>query len=801
MILIKFSSLRYNIDAVEKQVLQTALDNLQNNIQIKNRGHLVERLESITRQRELKFTDNANTNSLFISSDMFYLEILLDPHAGTVKNVKVHHECSSESESNKHLIDVLRKNDFIDFTKQLEGFQSIYQLNAESKIKSKAFIAIQALEADLTNIFNIESTKYASPEALVLSSQVGLLTPRRGGHPASLLFFVRPTELLNFEQKKMDSLNHALQVASSAKKTIGNSVTINLEAAAPSNKLQIAPLLMKNGKSDSNFTFSQISLHNSAMLPAAFVLRLNQAMPITSLYVEEIKKITNNLAVTDVDSTAIKLENPLNDVQTSTSLINLIVNHESQGTYENGQKGLFITLADQSHCYFITDNPELSGQTIKSIQLTEPSQVTKIIKLLRQQAIFNALIGSCVRKRNSRQDFDATSYMFEVNVVSLQLIQIFVEHKESIVTVEFDLSDIKQLSCRINGSEQQFDSKLENYIFRVFQKTMSIPMVLRSLIKYWDNEALEFQRLQKRLYNNGIYGSVPDPRKDADEKKDDSEKGDAGGFTDIFFKTNESKGEKRSRQDSETTNADNHEHRLNKLARVMSFEMNNDNNVMSKSLLAEDLINESSFSPSSIVSGEGLGRKSVSSSSKAGTPLQKALDIFEFNDPSPPPPNTVMVPLQSPLAEERSRKIPTPRASPSTSSSFVGIDKKNHDIELFPLKNQFEDPPMIGQPSVSITPLTSSSSFVYEKPKSEKKKKRKREESDGSSPSMAKKKSSDSLGSSPSKKSSSGSAQLMGKPSASFKSRKSPLPGSIESMDDLSFLNYGVDQQVRSQFI
>lgn len=266
---------RYNIDAVEKHTLQTALENLQNNIQIKSRSHFVEKLESITRQLELKFTDNG-TNSMFISSDMFYLEILLDPQKSTdilktslISDVKVHHECSNESESNHHLVEVLRKGDFIDFTQQLAGYQSIYQLNAESKIKSKAFIAIQALETDLNNIFSIESVAHASSESMVLSSSIGLITPRRGGIPMSILFFVRPTELLNFEQKKMDSLTSALAKAtSSAKKSIGNSVTINLEAAAPSNKLQIAPLLMKCGNSDGNFTYTQINPHNSTMLPA-----------------------------------------------------------------------------------------------------------------------------------------------------------------------------------------------------------------------------------------------------------------------------------------------------------------------------------------------------------------------------------------------------------------------------------------------------------------------------------------------------------------------------------------------------
>lgn len=730
------------------------------------------------------------------------------------------------------MIDVLRRGDFIDFTQQLEGFQSIYQLNAESKIKSKAFIAIQSLESDLSNIYAIESSQNVAPEVMVIASSVGLLTKRLGGHPMKLIFFVRPTELLNLKQKRMDSLSNALQAATAAKKSIGNSVTINLEAAAPSNKLQIAPLLIRNGiKLDGNYSYNQINLNNSAMLPAAFVLRLNEGMPVTTQLVEEIKKITNDLGVFGEEppreAPTIKLENPSNGDQqkdATTSLINLIVHAESQGSYDNGQKGLFITLADQSHCYFISDNPELTGTTIKSIQFTEPSHVIKIIKLLRQQALFNSLIASCVRKRSNRQDFDC--YMFEVTVVSLQFIQIFVEHpiKESIVTVELDLSDVKQVSCKINGSDQQFDSKLENYICRVLHKTMSIPMVLRSLMKFWENEAQESQRLPKRLFNNGIYGSLSESKKESDEKKDDIEKGNSGNGTfddvygggrqdtsgafdicginknEIFFKTIDQKSEKRNRSEAEM-NVDIFDPRStgSKMLRVMSFEMDDGSDEMmmpQRSLTVEDLLNENSMSPGATMLSEAAGKK-ILFPPKSGP--QKPLDVFEFNDPSPPPANSVMVPLQSPLAEERSRKIPTPRASPSTSASPFGIDKRVHDSEIISMKSQMEST-VPGQSSISITPISSASNFNYDKPKSEKKKKRRREDGESGSLSMTKKKSSDSLSGSPSKKSSS-SSQLMGKP-ASFKPKKSPVPGAtVESMDDLSFLNFGGDPQVRSQFL
>lgn len=40
----------------------------------------------------LKFVVGTSGVNLFISSDMFYLEILVDSSSGSVKDVKIHHE-------------------------------------------------------------------------------------------------------------------------------------------------------------------------------------------------------------------------------------------------------------------------------------------------------------------------------------------------------------------------------------------------------------------------------------------------------------------------------------------------------------------------------------------------------------------------------------------------------------------------------------------------------------------------------------------------------------------------------------
>ncbi|KAK9888255.1 hypothetical protein WA026_000520 [Henosepilachna vigintioctopunctata] len=127
---------RYSLDSVEKSQHQKCLDTLQHSIKVTSLQSMVERLESLTRQLGLKFMVGNSDVQLFISSDMFYLEILLDS-SGTVQDVKVHHEGKVEQQSCAELVSCLSCGDFQDFTTQLEGFASIYQLNAEKKSKAK----------------------------------------------------------------------------------------------------------------------------------------------------------------------------------------------------------------------------------------------------------------------------------------------------------------------------------------------------------------------------------------------------------------------------------------------------------------------------------------------------------------------------------------------------------------------------------------------------------------------------------------------------------------------------------------
>lgn len=187
----------------------------------------------------LKFMVGPSGVELFISSDMFYLEIILD-QSGTVRDVKVHHEGKVEQQSCNELVNCLTRQDFADFTAQLEGFTSIYQLNAEKKLKCKAFTALQSLESDLSTLAQLQ-TFMKEAFNLLHKSPVGVLEKRKGGHPMKLTYFVSPYDLLDTEKFDLEPMS----VENVTTKNLGYSVTVCMEGSA-THKLQTTTLITVN---------------------------------------------------------------------------------------------------------------------------------------------------------------------------------------------------------------------------------------------------------------------------------------------------------------------------------------------------------------------------------------------------------------------------------------------------------------------------------------------------------------------------------------------------------------------------
>ncbi|XP_039963319.1 mediator of RNA polymerase II transcription subunit 1 isoform X1 [Bactrocera tryoni] len=475
---------RYALDAVEKANLQKCLDSMQHCIKVTSRQGLVERLESLSRQLGLKFMED--TSGLFISTDMFFLEIILDAN-GALTDVKVHHECKIEQQSCSELVNCLNRGDFADFTVQLEGLSSIYQLNAEPKVKTKAFVALQAMETDLYNLFQMQNFTKDSQQ-LVKASSVGLVLKRRGGHPMKLIYFVSPYDLLSLDTKSMQPLTTDLITS----KDVGFSVTVNLEASS-ANKLQILPIVSVTNDPQTGIDipmYAPLNQQNSMLLPATFVLRLNKPLPVCHATLRAL-----GLPLGVASDSATGLESPDKKDVVISSIMNLVVQTASEQQLKNSQKGLFVNLPDQTHCYFFTENKQLQATLVSSIPFTEPMQVPKILDFLKRQALFYTLLASCVRTQSKMGNDMESTTILEVNAISFQQISVSLQHtfEETMATLEFDLRD-GNVKCALYSLTHNYDL-LSLKLTKVVEKCLSIPVTIRALLKFWDQETMSmFQR-------------------------------------------------------------------------------------------------------------------------------------------------------------------------------------------------------------------------------------------------------------------------------------------------------------------
>ncbi|XP_016987927.1 mediator of RNA polymerase II transcription subunit 1 isoform X2 [Drosophila rhopaloa] len=470
-----FIEKHYPLDPVCKATLQSALDKLQHYIKVTSRHGLVERLESLSRQLGLKFMEDQQL--LFISTDMFYVEILLDA-AGSLSDVKVHHECKIEQQSSE-LVACLKSGDFADFTVQLEGLSSIYQLNAEPKVKKKAFVALQAIETDIQSLYQLHLQGHSGDGysgdsySLMTSSTVGLVLPRRGGHPMKLTYFCPPLHLPEGDPKLASGDFTIEQVMRSSH---GLSATVNLEGSS-ANKLQTLPTvsLVRDAQTGLEVpTYAQLNQNNSLLMPATYVLRLNKPMPVC---LESLKA----LGLPGLDATATPPSPP-------TTVLNLIVQTASKQAIRNTQRGLYVNLPKETHCYFFTDNRKLQGTLVSSLPFTEPAQVPRIVAFLKKQALFYTLLASCVREQQKQyNDMDST-VILEVTAVSFNQITVELQHpyEESLATVDFLLED-GQPTCSVYCLNNEYEL-LSQKLTRTVRKVVSIPMVIYKLLKCWDEE-------------------------------------------------------------------------------------------------------------------------------------------------------------------------------------------------------------------------------------------------------------------------------------------------------------------------
>jgi len=514
---------RYGNDASEKSQYQKCLDLLQTNMKVTSLQSMLERLESISRQSGLKFTADASGRAFFISSDMFYLEIIVE-QGGLVKEVHIQHEGKSEPQTCNEIAICLNSGNFTRFTTHLQGLCAIYQIGADKKLKAKAFAALIALESDL-NVMSKLKNYVQDLTGMMYKSPLGILQQRIGGQSLTLTYFISPYDLLNIQSQSPTVVHNSI-----IEENLGLSCTVGIDSST-NNKLPTSPLLSitRNMDGESVPTFSPLNAVNSTQLPATFVLRMQHPLTLCLSFAQQIQSIIG-----------VEIGSWNKHERLFSSLARNISNDQSDGNDEENcaSKAFYVALPDQHHSYFVTENEDLSMKctSISSIPFSHPSHVPQILSILRRQALLNSLLSSCIRPR-SQADSNNT-LTFEINSINLNQLSVAFEHPllEQMCSVEIDLgADPTCVQCHLYGTDQENQAN-NDYATKVLQKCLSIPVFMRAILKkmqtssHWINSNSSQHGTSERRFPSQFTGGDMDTHSNSNSNSNTNNQFDASSY-------------------------------------------------------------------------------------------------------------------------------------------------------------------------------------------------------------------------------------------------------------------------------
>ncbi|XP_076213102.1 mediator of RNA polymerase II transcription subunit 1 isoform X3 [Aptenodytes patagonicus] len=455
------------------QHLVSCLETLQKALKVSSLPAMTDRLESIARQNGLGSHLSANGTECYITSDMFYVEVQLDP-TGLLCDVKVAHH-GENPVSCPELVQHLREKNFDEFSKHLRGLVNLYKLPGDNKLKTKMYLALQSLELDLSKMAGMywQATN-ANPLDKILHGSVGYLTPRSGGLLMNLKYYVSPYDLFE-DGTGAPVILHENNVP----RSLGMNVSVTVEGTMAMYKLPIAPLIMGSHPVDSKGTpsFSSITSANSVDLPACFFLKFPRPIPVSRAFIQKLQGCTGI---------------PLFDTPPFVPLYELITQFELSKEADplplNHNMRFYAALPGQQHCYFLNkdaplpDGRSLQGTLISKIAFQHPGRVPLILNLIRHQVAYNTLIGSCVKRTVLKEDSPGI-LQFEVCPLSDSCFSVSFQHpvNDSLVCVVMDVQDSTHVNCKLYKGLSDALICTDDFIAKVVQRCMSIPVTMRAI--------------------------------------------------------------------------------------------------------------------------------------------------------------------------------------------------------------------------------------------------------------------------------------------------------------------------------
>uniref|UniRef100_H3AM65 Mediator of RNA polymerase II transcription subunit 1 n=1 Tax=Latimeria chalumnae TaxID=7897 RepID=H3AM65_LATCH len=456
------------------EYLLSCLERLQKVLSAASLPSLFNHLESVAKQKGLDTHLSPTSTACYITSDLFYLEIQIEPDGHVIDVIIAHH--GETPESCEELVQLLRMKNFDDFAKSLEGLSNLYQVPGDRKIKTKVYQVLKSLEMDLNTMADMYRFRKSNADRVttILQGPVGYFVPRNGGNPTTLEYFISPYDQL---EKRLEP--GTIIIFSSTAQISGMKVFVTVEGISTSCKLPITPLI-QNSQQDIDRgipTFAPLTEEVNNELPACFFLKFPEPFP---MLIDLIQKIQNLTGLSVMEQSA------------SVSFYELLAKSEMKSPIDpNKILNLFqmhVILYNLHHSYVLYMDKEkpLLGTLVSKIPFTHPMQVSSILDILRHQAAYNLLVGSCISEKRTKNAAPELHH-FEVHSLNGTSFSVSFWHpfSDNLTHVVFDVLNSRQISCELH-TEPAAAASLgcsEEFISRVVHYCMSIPITMRAILK------------------------------------------------------------------------------------------------------------------------------------------------------------------------------------------------------------------------------------------------------------------------------------------------------------------------------
>ncbi|XP_040289860.1 mediator of RNA polymerase II transcription subunit 1-like [Bufo bufo] len=451
---------------------------LQEAVKAKSLSTLLTRIESISKQKGLESHLGPNGRICYITSEMFYIEIQVARN-GHVTFVKLAHHGESPTIC-KELLMLLRSKDFDGFGKSLEGLLHLYSIPGNSDIKAKVYIALRSLEEDVSAMFNLNSTNDIDRITTILHGKVGFLSPRSGGMPMNIEYYISPYQILE------EKLKPGIRV-------VGSNVSVTVAGTTNWYHLPVVPLFHEIPQEGGSIhEFSLLTDESSMALPACLFLRFDNPEPVLLSLIQKIQTITGCSSYVSTYSMQTETGG-LPVISTKQSPLHELVievKHKCLKDFVDQEVQFVVSLSGcKDHCYVMNsrmDNEHtVMGALVNKIPFIHPSHVPSILEILRHQAAYNTLLNSCISGTINPKDHTNMLH-FEVSLQRDFRICTSFQHPNggSLSCVVVDIMSYRNFICSLYTSSSDPPSPCSNeFIMKVLESCMSIPLIMRTIFK------------------------------------------------------------------------------------------------------------------------------------------------------------------------------------------------------------------------------------------------------------------------------------------------------------------------------